>query len=181
MIPSDFFPAETATTLADRTYPVLLEPRLRGQDVAAAIHELSYLLHRAGFVRDVLPFYEAALDHERLCSTATEAGWAMPQALVADLERPCFALGRSPQPMDWLPGAKSRVQLVFLLAMPATPSDDFLAIDAGLRALRSDGALLGQLRGATDTGEMFDVLRQIRLPAREIFHEINHSVSTQTG
>jgi mannitol/fructose-specific phosphotransferase system IIA component (Ntr-type) len=152
-------------TLADYTCPMLLAPALRGQDAAAVIHELSYLLYRTGYVPDVLPFYRAALDRERAGSTATDHGWAWPRAVVQDLVQPCFALGRCATPVAWSQGLKPSVHFVFLLAVPKNYEGDDRALEAGLMRLHTDQALCQRLAAARDCGELFDVLSQVILSA----------------
>jgi len=152
-------------TLADYTCPMLLAPELRGQDAAAVIHELSYMLYRAGFVSDVLPFYRAALDRERAGRTATDRGWAWPRAVVQDLAQPCFALGRCAAPVAWSQGLKPSVHHVFLLAVPKNYASDDRALEAGLMRLNTDQSLRLRLAGARDCGELFDVLNQVKLSA----------------
>lgn len=165
MSPGQILTVPSTRTLADYTCPMLLAPKLHGQDAAAVVHELSYLLYRAGYVPDVLPFYRAALDRERVASTATDYGWAWPRAVVQDLAQPCFALGRCLVPLVWSQGLKPSVHLVFLLAVPKTYESDARALEAGLRRLNTDQPLRHRLSAARDRGELFDVLGQVSLPA----------------
>src|SRR5947209_11691556 len=118
MSASDALTAETRLTLADYTSPALVIPSLRGQDAAAVIHELSAALHYEGRVPDLLQFYQAALNREYLCSTATDPGWALPHALVKSLDRPCFAVGQCAIPRQWIAPTRQMVQVVFLIAVP---------------------------------------------------------------
>jgi mannitol/fructose-specific phosphotransferase system IIA component (Ntr-type) len=152
-------------TLADYTCPMLLATSLRGQNPATVIHELSYLLYRAGYVPDVLPFYRAALDRERAGSSATDYGWAWPRAAVQDLAQPCFALGRCSAPVAWFPGLKPSVHFVFLLAVPNNYTDNDRALEAGLMRLDTDQPLRQRLSAARDLGEIFDMLNQVNLSA----------------
>jgi PTS system fructose-specific IIC component len=165
MSPSHLLAVAPTKTLADYTCPMLLAPELHGRDAAAVIHELSYLLYRAGFVPDVLPFYRAALDRERAHSTVTDQGCAWPEAVVQDLAQPCFALGRFPAPLAWFQELKPCVHLVFLLATPKTSAGNDQAMVAGLMRLNTDQPLRQRLFAARDRGEMFDVLSQVSLSA----------------
>ena len=165
MSPRHLLAGAPTKTLADYTCPMLLVPELRGQTAAAVIHELSYLLYRAGFVPDVLPFYRAALARERAGSTATGHGWAWPRAVVPDLAQPCFALGRCPAPLAWPQGSKPSVQFVFLLAVPNICASNDRALEMGLTRLNTDQPLRTRLSAARDCGEMFDVLSQASLSA----------------
>ena len=165
MSPLDLLTGESTKTLADYTCPMLLVPELHGRDAAAVIHELSYLLYRAGYVPDVLPFYRAALDRERASSSATNHSWAWPRAVVQGLKQPCFALGRCSTPLIWPPGVKPSVRLVFLLAVPEYGARDDQALMAAVLRLHTEPPLRTRLSAARDCGELFDVLSQVSLPA----------------
>jgi mannitol/fructose-specific phosphotransferase system IIA component (Ntr-type) len=165
MSPLDVLAVESTKTLADYTCPMLLVPELHGQDAAAVIHELSYLLYRAGYVPDVLPFYKAALNRERASSSATNHSWAWPRAVVQGLQQPCFALGRCSAPLVWPPGLNPSVHLVFLLATPENGARDDQALMAGVLRLHTEPPLRTRLSAARDRGELFDVLSQVSLSA----------------
>jgi len=164
MPPLDLLAGESTKTLADYTCPMLLVPELHGRDAAAVVHELSYLLYRAGYVPDVLPFYRAALDRERASSSATNHSWAWPRAVAQGLKQPCFALGRCAAPLVWPPGWQPSVQLVFLLATPENSARHDQALMAGVLRLHMEPPLRTRLSAARDRGELFDVLSQVSLP-----------------
>ena len=155
-------------TLADFTSPGLIIPRLRDQDVASVIQELSQALQREGRVPDLLPFYHAALNREFLVSTDMEAGIAFPHARLPGLKELSFALGRSGEPLTWGTRAARSVRLVFLIAVPATDSTQYLSLISGLARLAKDGRLVEKLHHAQDTFQIFDVLQQIKLRAPEM-------------
>jgi len=165
MSPNHLLAGGSTKTLADYTCPMLLVPELHGRDAAAVVHELSYLLYRAGYVPDVLPFYRAALDRERASSSATNHSWAWPRAVAQGLKQPCFALGRCSAPLVWPPGLKPSVHFVFLLAVPKNYADNDRALVAGLMRLDIDQPLRQRLSAARDLGEIFDVLSRVNLPA----------------
>jgi mannitol/fructose-specific phosphotransferase system IIA component (Ntr-type) len=155
--------SEPALTLADYTSPGLIIPKLRGLDAPAIIQELSAALQREGRIIDVLPFYQAALNREYLCSTVTEPGWALPHVLVKGLERPCFALGRTAAPIAWGNNVL-RVQVIFLLAAPETDARAYITLVLALARLSRETHLLDRLLKTSDPLEVFDVLRQVRMP-----------------
>jgi len=150
-------------TLAHFTSPELILPNLRGHDVATVIQELSRALQREKRVPDLLPFYHAALNREFLVSSDWEAGMAFPHARLPGLKELSFALGRCVQPLDW--GAKPGhpVRLIFLIAVPATESTQYLSLVSGLARLAKDSRLMEKLRTAADAAQMFEVLQQIEL------------------
>jgi len=150
-------------TLADFTSPGLIIPRLRGQDVASVIQELSQAMQREKRVPDLLPFYHAALNREFLVSTDMEAGMAFPHARLPGLKELLFAFGRSDQPLGWGAKAASSVRLVFLMAVPATDSTQYLSLISGLARLAKDSRLVDILMAAQDTLQILEVLQEIKL------------------
>jgi mannitol/fructose-specific phosphotransferase system IIA component (Ntr-type) len=150
-------------SLADYTRPGLIVPQLRQRDAAGVISELSLLLQREGYVPDVLPFYQAALNQELMANSALDCGLAFPHARLSGVKRLQFAFGRTPAPIIW--GAKSSwpVQLVFLLAVPATDAAAYLHLLASLARLGQRPDLLAQLRAAEGTAAILATLDQIRM------------------
>lgn len=150
-------------TLAAFTSPGLIIPHLRGQDTASVIQELSQSLQREQRIQDLLRFYQTALNREFMASTNMEAGMAFPHARLPALRELCFAMGRSDAPLAWGPSAARPVWLVFLMAVPATDSTQYLLLLSGLTRLTKEGQLVEKLQAAQDNLEMFHVLRQVQL------------------
>jgi mannitol/fructose-specific phosphotransferase system IIA component (Ntr-type) len=150
-------------TLADFTSPELILARLQSVDVAGVVHELSQALQRQGCISDLLPFYHAALNREYLVSTNTEAGMAFPHARLPELTRVSFSLGRAKQPLPWGSNVARSVRLVFLLAVPATDSTQYLPLISGLVRLARNDALLQKLLTLPEPTELFKVLQQVEL------------------
>src|ERR1035438_9455882 len=130
-------------SLADYCRPALIVPRLRERDTAGIISELSQVLQREGCVPDVLPFF--------------------PHARLSGVKKLQFAFGCTPEPIVW--GARSSwsVQLVFLLAVPATDAAGYLHLLASLARLGQQPEQLAQLRVAENAEAILAVLQQIRL------------------
>lgn len=150
-------------TLADFTSPGLIIPNLRGREVASVIQELSQALQREGRIPDLLPFYHAALNREFLLSTEMEAGMAFPHARAPGLSGLSFALGRSDEPLGWGAKAPRSVRLVFLIAVPATDSTQYLQLISGLARLAKEPRLVEKLHAAQDTFQVVEVIQQIPL------------------
>lgn len=150
-------------TLADFTSPGLVVPRLRGVDAASVIQELSLALQRERRIPDSLPFYHAALNREFMVRTNIEAGMAFPHARLPALNEVSYALGRSDEPLHWGAKAAGSVRLVFLLAVPATDSTQYLLLTSGLVRLSKEAALMARLHAARDTIQMLEVLQQVTL------------------
>jgi len=143
--------------------PSLIVARLGERDTAGIIGELSHKLQEQGAVPDVLPFYQAALNQELLANSATECGLAFPHARLGGIKRVQFALGRTPEPIIW--GAKGSwpVQLIFLLAVPATDAACYLQVLASLARLAEQPTLLANLRVAQSSEAALAVLQQITM------------------
>jgi mannitol/fructose-specific phosphotransferase system IIA component (Ntr-type) len=149
--------------LGDYTRRELIVPQLRERDTAGIISELSHLLQAQGYVPDVLPFYQAALNQELLANSGLESGLAFPHARLSGVKRLQFAFGRTPAPVVW--GARNAwpVQLIFLLAVPATDAACYLHLLASLARLGQQPDLLNKLRSADDAEGIMRVLETIRL------------------
>lgn len=150
-------------TLADFTSQGLVVPHLRGQDVASVIQELSQVLQREQRIPDSLPFYHAALNREFMVSTDMEAGMAFPHARLPTLKAVSFSLGRSDESLRWGTRAVGTVRLVFLLAVPATDSTQYLLLISGLARLARNHRLVEMLCEARDTFQIIEVLKQVEL------------------
>jgi mannitol/fructose-specific phosphotransferase system IIA component (Ntr-type) len=153
-------------TLATFTSPGLIIPNLRGDDVASILQELAQALHREHVVGDLLPFYQEALNREFMVSSDLGAGIAFPHARLSALKELCFAFGRTDKPLIWGSRASRRVGMVFLIAVPATDSTQYLLFNAGLARLARDLALMEQLHAAQDTFQILKLLKQIEVAPR---------------
>ncbi|HYG36214.1 MAG TPA: PTS sugar transporter subunit IIA [Clostridia bacterium] len=150
-------------TLADYTRPGLIVPELRERDTAGIISELSQALQREACVPDVLPFYHAALNQELMSNSAVECGIAFPHARLSGVKQLQFAFGRASQPVIWGPKGSWPVQLIFLLAVPATDAASYLHLLASIARLGQREDQLAELRAADDVRGILNVLEQIRL------------------
>ena len=150
-------------SLADYTRLELIVPLLRERDTAGIISELSHILQNQGGVPDVLPFYQAALNQELLANSALESGLAFPHARLSGVKRLQFAFGRTPEPIIWGRRSSWPVQLVFLMAVPATDAAGYLHLLASLARLGQQPDFLAQLRTADNAEAILGALQQIGL------------------
>jgi mannitol/fructose-specific phosphotransferase system IIA component (Ntr-type) len=148
-------------TLADYTRRELVVARLVETDTAGIISELSQALQRQGAVPDLLGFYSAALNRELMDNSSLQCGIAFPHARVNAVKQLQFAFGRAPRPVMW--GAKGRapVQLVFLLAVPATDAACYLHLLASIARLGQQPDRLSELCAAEGVDEIMTVLQNI--------------------
>jgi len=150
-------------TLARYTSKGLIVPRLRERDAAGVISELSQALQHEGCVPDVLPFYHTALNHELMTSSAHPCGLALPHGRLSGVKELRFAFGRTCEPVVWGPKGSSPVQLVFLLAVPATDAACYLHLLASLARLAQQPNTLEALRSASDSQSVLSILENIRI------------------
>jgi mannitol/fructose-specific phosphotransferase system IIA component (Ntr-type) len=120
-------------------------------------------LQREGYVPDLLPFYHAALNQELLAGSAVECGLAFPHARLTAVKRLQFAFGRTPKPIIWGARGAYPVQLIFLLAVPATDAASYLHLLASLAKLGQQTELLAELRAGDSAEAILAALQQIRL------------------
>jgi len=150
-------------SLADFTRLELIVLPLRERDAAGIIGELSRVLREQDCVPDVLPFYQAALNQELLSNSANGFGIAVAHARLGGVKHLQFALGRAAQPIIWGTKGSWPVQLIFLLADPATDAASYLHLLSSLARLGRNHETLAELIVASDTSRVLAVLRKIRL------------------
>jgi mannitol/fructose-specific phosphotransferase system IIA component (Ntr-type) len=150
-------------SVAHYTSARLIVPQLRERDAAGIISELSQVLQREGCVADVLPFYQTALNHELLTNSAHESGFALPHGRVNGVKQLQLAFGRTAEPVIWGPKGSWPVQLVFLLAVPATDAACYLHLLASLARLGQQPERLAALRGAKLPEDVLAILEDVRI------------------
>ena len=153
-------PNQVSGNLAGYTRPELIVARLREYEPAGVIGELSQLLHRQGYVRNVLSFYNAVLNHEFLSNSGNAVGIAIPHGRDVNVSRLIFAVGRTSEPIVWGIKGAWPVQLVFLVAIPATGELDYLHLLSRLARLCQKQEMLRKLCRATDGAAMWRVLEE---------------------
>ena len=146
--------------MADYTRPELIVPRLGGTDPAGIIKELSERLYAYESIGDRLAFYDAAVNHEFLSSSALPAGVAIPHARSDRISRLTLVVGRTGNPVVWGGKGSWLVEHVFLIAVPSTDALEHLALLSGIAGLIRRPALLARLRAAADAREMFELLKE---------------------
>ncbi len=103
---------------------------------------------------------EALNIREQLGSTGMGSGIAIPHARLAPLKRPLGLFARLRAPIDFEAIDGNRVDLVFLLLLPAQAQDDHLnALACVARRLRAEPVTVA-LRKAQDAEELYAVLTE---------------------
>jgi mannitol/fructose-specific phosphotransferase system IIA component (Ntr-type) len=112
-------------------------------------------------VPDVLPFYHTALNQELLFNSALPSGVAVPHARLAAVNELQFALGRAPEPVTWGARGAAAVDLVFLIAVPATNAASYLHLLAAIARLADHPEMLHDLRHAGSRAALLEILGQM--------------------
>ena len=130
---------------------------LRAADKRRLIDEVARLSAGAAGV-EASEIAEALNARERLGSTGVGVGIAIPHARLPSLARPLGLFARLRQPMDFEAIDGERVDLVFLLLLPAAAQGEQLnALACVARRLR-DERVRAALRKARDRGGVYDAL-----------------------
>ena len=95
------------------------------------------------------------LKREALGSTGIGGGVAIPHARIADLKKPFGILAHLKEPIEFNAIDDKRVDVVFVLLLPASPGPEQLnALACVARKLRDPSAVLA-VREATDSSALF--------------------------
>jgi mannitol/fructose-specific phosphotransferase system IIA component (Ntr-type) len=124
--------------LAQFTEPKLLVPRLLSGDQFGALRELAKRLQNADRIDDAHAFFEAVLEREYMLQTTPELGVAFPHARGRGVNSLSYAVGLSTDGLTWGPAKASRVQIVFLFAVPISEARPYLMLLSGLSRFAQD-------------------------------------------
>jgi PTS system nitrogen regulatory IIA component len=105
-----------------------------------------------------LAIFDALNTRERLGSTGLGHGMALPHGRVTALPEPIAACLTLAQPIDFNAPDRQGVDVLFVLLVPATCSDEHLRIVAGLAEMFNDAGLREALRGQTEPNGLIEVL-----------------------
>ncbi len=152
----DFFPT---MQLTDLITPEAILPSLRVNSKKQLMQELS---ERAAIVAGLLPreVFDALLQRERLGSTGTGNGVAIPHGKLAKCKNifGIFARLEKPIEFDAIDGAP--VDLVFMLIAPEASGADHLKALARIARVFRDPAITAKLRATRDSAALYSVLTQ---------------------
>jgi len=92
-------------------------------------------------------------------NAVTDAGVAIPHARMPGLSRPCGLLARLKPPIEFDAFDGQKVDIVFVLLLPATAENEAVgALASVARSLRSP-EILARLGATRNTAEMFAAMR----------------------
>jgi PTS system nitrogen regulatory IIA component len=98
------------------------------------------------------------LKREALGSTGIGGGVALPHMRVQKLKKPFGILARLRKPIDFDAIDGKRVDVVFLLLLPATPEAEQLNVLASVARRLRDERVLRSVRGAAESAGLFTAM-----------------------
>jgi mannitol/fructose-specific phosphotransferase system IIA component (Ntr-type) len=98
-----------------------------------------------------------------MAPSVLECGIAFPHARVTGLKQVELAVGRTVAPVAWATRGAPAVQLIFLMAVPATEATRYLHVLASLARLGQRPDLLQRLLDAPNAPAMHRILAEVDL------------------
>jgi PTS system nitrogen regulatory IIA component len=132
-------------------------PSLKATSKKQALQELSERAAELSGLpaREIL---DALIQRERLGSTGTGDGIAIPHAKLAKAKEMFGLFARTPRPIDFESLDGAPVDLIFLLVAPESAGADHLKALARLARMLRDPATTAKLRAARDANALYSVL-----------------------
>ena len=96
-------------------------------------------------------------------------------SVIQELSQALQREKRVPDLLGWGSKATRSVRLVFLIAVPATDSTQYLLLISGFARLSKDSRLVEKLNAAQEAFQIFEVLQQIKLqtcPATDMLKKL---------
>jgi PTS system nitrogen regulatory IIA component len=145
--------------LTDLISPEAIVASLRANSKKQVLQELS---ERAARVAGLRPreIFDALLQRERLGSTGTGNGIALPHSKLAKCKTIFGVFARLEKPIDFAATDAAPVDLVFLLIAPESAGADHLKALARIARVLRDPAIAGKLRATRDSAALYAVLTQ---------------------
>jgi nitrogen PTS system EIIA component len=145
--------------LTDLIGPEAIAPSLRANSKKQVLLELS---ERAARISGLKPreIFDALLQRERLGSTGTGNGVALPHTKLAKCKTIFGVFARLEKPIDFAATDAAPVDLVFLLIAPESAGADHLKALARIARVLRDPAIAAKLRATRDPAALYAVLTQ---------------------
>jgi PTS system nitrogen regulatory IIA component len=143
--------------IVDLVTPESVVANLRAASKKEALQELARLVAPLCRVEPHL-VYETLLERERLGTTGTGGGTAVPHGRVAGLPRPVGFFARLEKPIDFEAIDERPVDLIFLLLTPAESGADHLKALARISRFLRDRAMCEKLRGTDRADALYALL-----------------------
>jgi len=135
----------------------LMAPSLKATTPEEAMRELCAVLAKEKVITDPDAVVAAALEREKILTTAVGHGLAFPHMRGVEEGVLTFAAGTSPNGIDW---CGERVHLVFFTVLPVVASPFYLKLLAALAKAFDDGEKLPFVLTATDAKSLWKELNK---------------------
>ena len=145
--------------LTDLLSPDSIVASLRVNSKKQVLQELSERAARLSGLRS-REIFDALLQRERLGSTGTGSGIALPHSKLAKCKTLFGVFARLEKPVDFAATDAAPVDLVFLLLAPEGAGADHLKALARIARVLRDPAIVGKLRATRDPEALYAVLTQ---------------------
>ena len=149
--------------IADLFLKECIEMDLQARNKWQAIHELSSFLFSAGKINSIEAFEQAVEQREQQASTWVGFGIGIPHGKSSAVLEPSIAFGRSNAGVEFDSIDDQPVNLVFLLAIPDTVSNnEYLRALSELARMLVHEDIRQQLLAAKTQDDVFMVLRDYK-------------------
>jgi PTS system nitrogen regulatory IIA component len=145
--------------LTDLISPEAIVPSLKSNSKKLVLQELSERAARISGLRS-REIFDALLQRERLGSTGTGNGIALPHTKLAKCKTILGVFARLEKPIDFAATDAAPVDLVFLLIAPESAGADHLKALARIARVLRDPAIAAKLRTTRDPAALYAVLTQ---------------------
>jgi fructose-specific phosphotransferase system IIA component len=157
---------EVCWTLTDMILTQILQPDcvkvpVQSNEKEAAITELIDLLHTNGLFSDRDVALEAVLTRERIRSTGTGAGIAIPHCKCNAVKELVMAIGIANEPIEFDSVDGKPVSILFLLVSPEGQTGPHIQALAGISRLMLNKEFRQKLEKAASADEVYGLLNEI--------------------
>ena len=131
---------------------------VEGRDKEAVITELIDLLEASGALMDRDVALEAVLTRERIQSTGTGAGIAIPHGKCNAVKEVVMAIGIAREPIEFKSVDGQPVKILFLLVSPADQTGPHIQALAGISKLMLNEQFRHKLEQADSADDVYELL-----------------------
>ncbi len=131
---------------------------VEGRDKEAVITELVDLLDASGVLMDRNVALDAVLTRERIQSTGTGAGIAIPHGKCRAVKQVVMAIGIAREPIEFESVDGQPVKILFLLVSPADQTGPHIQALAGISKLMLNEQVRHKLAQAESADDVYELL-----------------------
>ena len=131
---------------------------VEGRDKEAVITELIDLLDASGALQDRNVALDAVLTRERIQSTGTGAGIAIPHGKCKAVKEVVMAIGIAREPIEFESVDGQPVKILFLLVSPADQTGPHIQALAGISKLMLNEQIRHKLEQAESVDDVYELL-----------------------